>query len=518
MIDWNKTKEIYGYSEGDRIPQAQKVVLKCDFCSTETHNTKHYHYRAIHRQGFFRCLPCSRVGSSERMSKISKARWLDPEYRAKQEARTHTDELKKAARSRALDLWQDKDYVDKFNAGFDPDLARANLVLASEASRDVSSERLKGLWKDASYRARMSAQTVALWSRSDYRESVIDGLKAVYADPEFRYLASLKVSWTDDRKAKLSDSMKLKWQDDDYRRRCAEARSKYPKTSYLEDMVADVLDAYGITYVRQAVVGPWVFDFLLPESNLLVEVNGWYWHSLRESRDRAKSTYIDRHTDYKLQVITESDLAAEGKLVALWARTIPTESVDFHTLRFEQCLKTEIYDLFSAFHYMGKPARGGRYFRLISGTETIAGIIGSPVHRQEVATSIGLSPQRVIEISRLVIHPKYQVKNLGSWVVSRFVRWCGSKYDAVVAFADTGIHRGTVYLAAGFHDYGLSRTSDYEYIDVSGFRLHKKTVWDAAKRNGLIESEYADRSFLTKRMTAPRRKFVLRLNSRLAGL
>ncbi len=123
---------------------------------------------------------------------------------------------------------------------------------------------------------------------------------------------------------------------------------------------------------------------------------------------------------------------------------------------------------------------------------------------------MGLRQDEVIEIARFVIHPSYQAKNLASWTLARFKKWAADKYKAIVAFSDEGLHSGTIYKSVGFENLGCSRDSDYEYRDNDGFRLHKKTVWDHAKKNGVSETQFAESAGLMKVTISPRRKFLFR--------
>lgn len=515
MINWVRTLEVYNFGENDRIPKKQKVVLSCDRCGAEAHATKHYHYRRVLSHSEYLCASCCKSKAKNNVSVAVKRLWSDPEYVRKQKARRHSEQLKSANRDRAIAMWSDARYVEKFAAGFDPDVARANLDKARTAAAVTNAGRLKELWGNADYRRRMSDLSRSLWTRGDYRTKVVDALVAYYSDPEVRHQAGLRaeVIWaSEEARKRLGEKIKAKWSEEDYRRSCAEARNRRPTTSNLETIVAMVLTGFEIEFIPHFMVGPWEFDFYLPASNTLIETNGLYWHSLRPDRDRAKRTYVSRHTNYRLMVVDEHDFMAEHKVARLFARSVLLRMVDFKTLGFSQCLKAEVDGLLAAFHYMGKPTRTGRYFKVVCGDDVIAAAIMSAPHRIESATSIGLSHDRTLELSRFAIDPRYQVKNLASWTIARLLKWAkAAGYAAVISYADTGLHTGTIYRASGFECLGPSRARDYEYLDDKGFRLHKKTVWDAAKRNSLSEADYATKCGLRKSPLSQRLKFVKRL-------
>jgi hypothetical protein len=66
------------------------------------------------------------------------------------------------------------------------------------------------------------------------------------------------------------------------------------------------------------------------------------------------------------------------------------------------------------------------------------------------------------ELSRLVLDPDVQgsVHNLASWFVSRTIRLLRKeeKVRAILSYADSGYHQGTVYSACNFSYYGLTET------------------------------------------------------------
>lgn len=77
----------------------------------------------------------------------------------------------------------------------------------------------------------------------------------------------------------------------------------------IEVAVARVLDALGIVYEAQAVFGPWIADFHLPDQKIIIEADGTYWHSLSKQRrlDRSKDSYF-RNRGYRMVRLPESDI------------------------------------------------------------------------------------------------------------------------------------------------------------------------------------------------------------------
>lgn len=56
------------------------------------------------------------------------------------------------------------------------------------------------------------------------------------------------------------------------------------------------MSSYGIKYDSQKRMGRWCFDYFIPEANLVVEIDGAYWHSSDKvkDRDRRKEAWLEQ--------------------------------------------------------------------------------------------------------------------------------------------------------------------------------------------------------------------------------
>lgn len=73
----------------------------------------------------------------------------------------------------------------------------------------------------------------------------------------------------------------------------AQQHKKYPTS--IEKLLMDALDAKGVQYIFQYEVGnKFLCDFGFPESMLIVECDGDYWHSrpIQKKRDASKDAYL----------------------------------------------------------------------------------------------------------------------------------------------------------------------------------------------------------------------------------
>jgi len=171
--------------------------------------------------------------------------------------------------------------------------------------------------------------------------------------------------------------------------------------------------------------------------------------------------------------------------------------------RVERVGKREVSGLLEEFHYLSGISRGFKSkvnYALVSPDKKVMGaciFTGFPV--PELAVGLfGLSredQEGLFELSRLCLHPDLQKeKNAASWFVSRAVRFLRRDYQvrAILSYADSEFHRGTVYRALGFQYFGLSapkkdffvRGLDGEYSKKQsrGGTTGKDGVWKARSR------------------------------------
>lgn len=161
-------------------------------------------------------------------------------------------------------------------------------------------------------------------------------------------------------------------------------------------------------------------------------------------------------------------------------------------------------------HYSGYGRHGKALYGVSVDGEIIACMkIASPV-RKEVATSMRLGYQEVLELDRFCIHPNRHKKNFGSFLLSSLVRLVRSDFPScslLVSFADPSRgHDGTIYRASNWKAVGTT-TRSYEYVDRNGLIHHKKTVYDAARSRDMLEREYAGLNGLIRRYTVRKIKF-----------
>jgi hypothetical protein len=415
--------------------------------------------------------------SRNKISRSCAEKWKDDEYIAKVRASTSTLEYK-AALSKA---------------------AKMHLNLAewskSDTGRAAVSERAKRLWSDPEYYAKQSQYF------ADRAVSLSEGSKRTFADPQKR------AAWI----AKIRASN-------------VKNRANQPRISSTQAQLYYILENSGIRYYEEGddtIISPfYIVDCIIPkqqdmERDLIIEVQGEYWHSLDrvKLKDRQKKTYIERHTDSDLLCLLELDmccwLEVASKLESFGLK-LCTVKCDVDNLTVARIDEHDIRLFYSIFHYANSVRKGATSFGAYLGDMLVAAISYTYPIRKEVAIFQGLSGGEVIEISRLARITNIDCSNLLSWLIGKTRRMLPDSVKAIVSFSDsTQGHTGGVYRACGFENNGIV-SKDYHYESASG-RYHKKTIWDMSKKFKMSERDYANLHGLYRVLDDEKTRWIYRI-------
>jgi hypothetical protein len=168
--------------------------------------------------------------------------------------------------------------------------------------------------------------------------------------------------------------------------------------------------------------------------------------------------------------------------------------------------KEEAKSLLLQYHYLkdfSKDFKSGFNYGLFKDTDwdcplRVGGCLGTCIFTglpvPEIAVgAFGLQRQEqegLFELSRLCIHPDTQQNeyNITSWFVSRCIKQLrkDTRVRAIISYADSDFHGGTIYRACNFKYCGLSDTKkDFYYAD--------GTKHSRGKTRG-IDGEWRERS------------------------
>lgn len=283
--------------------------------------------------------------------------------------------------------------------------------------------------------------------------------------------------------------------------------------------VEKILCNLNIKYQKQCPIGPYVFDFCLLDHNILIEVQGEYWHSRPNNirNDLAKFNFVHKYyPKFKIHYIKEIDTKKSKQLYKLFndltGAKLKVRDFNFKDLDFKSVDSIEALQFLETFHYLPRFRKTikATYGVFLEDKLIALTVFGLPSYNT-VSKHYNLLGRQVLELSRFVINPNYQKKNLASWALSRSVKAVKNDFDEIyllVTFADPHFgHEGVIYKAANWQIDGESRPG-YYYQDSNGYIIHKKTLWDHAQKLRKTEKEYAIDNGYIKITSEPKKKFI----------
>jgi len=270
-------------------------------------------------------------------------------------------------------------------------------------------------------------------------------------------------------------------------------------------------------------------DFLLigpePENpfhgaNSIVEIFGDYWHSERftglNNEDHESLTIAAwNEIGMNCLVIWENEFKTnnwKSKVKYYLNRIKISNSVPVGVKRNPSLINQDLVDFsfsdikisrlssfddakkfLDDYHYSGYGRAGSVNYGVYLGTDLLAVVkFASPV-RQGIAATLKIESKQLLELDRFCIHPSRHKKNFASFIMARVIRLIKRDFPIIrklVSFADPRAgHTGHIYKASNWTDLGKTAPS-YYYLDPNGNEVNKKTLYQSAKRQGLIEREY----------------------------
>lgn len=436
MIDWKLTESKYGMASIDGY--RPKVVVRCDSCGVARDYTIRVKSKIINNDLKWLCQKCVclRPDVRKKLSHSTSKKWTDDKYR---------DERSKSS----LKLWDDNRYKVTHSKS-----------VKSHSNREKCSKAAYVAWRN----------------KSDEEKKIIS--------LESRY-RSLKL-WND------------------YNFRCKVARSNKNRTDYISSIqiaLYSILDDLDIRYVKEYPLGPYNFDCYLPDHGILIECQGDYWHSLDNNklRDIKKASYVvNNFPRLVLKCLWEHEFKCKDKIIntiKYWTG-VGISSVDF---KFDDVMIREIDNSLAlkfvgCYHYAGNTGNSKIRYGAFIGDMLIGLCCFGPITRKESADRLNMKTNELVELTRFCIHPRYQKKNLASWLICRSIKLIKrlNIYKCIISFADeTYNHVGSIYKASNFILDGEVKPS-YWYVDKDGWVMHKKTLYNHAKSLQMTEREFAD--------------------------
>lgn len=410
----------------------------------------------------------------------------DPDYRQRvleafrraQQTDTYKEALKKGNKKK----WSSQEYRDKMRRIYDSQEQKESCSLGAKKMWDIHGERLSKLYKTEEWKKKKSEISKALWDNPYYREKCTRNLRRLNAQMP-------KISGLAKQLYKLLEELNIKF-----------------KPDKIDD-----------EYKNEFTLGPYAFDCMIPSSetatgkNILIEVQGDYWHNMKPNtnRDKSKRTFIERYyNNFTLKELWGHEFGNRSKIKSLllkWIgieKEISTIDYDFRSLKIGRISVEDANQFLNIYHYLSGVGRNGICIAAKFDDELAAVCSIASITRKETATRLGYEPKEMRELTRLAVSDKYRKKNLISYFLSRAIRLAKTilpkHVKLLVTFADTTYgHTGIAYQASNFIYDGDSQPS-YWYVDNDGWIMHKKTLYNHAHKAHMKESEFAIAKGYTK--------------------
>jgi very-short-patch-repair endonuclease len=214
----------------------------------------------------------------------------------------------------------------------------------SEETQKRISEGVKRAYANPEMRERQRQGTLEAQSKPEYSQKMSESIKRVqateeyqekqriaHADPAYKAKMSayrLGVPISEEHRLKLlegaSERALARWanvSEEERRNHMQKAMdaSMAILVSSLEVRVKTLLDALEVSYEQQYRIGKYFADFYVASENLIIEVNGCYWHSCpqcgytyetKQESDAKREKYL-KSKGYKILTIWEHDLRTE---------------------------------------------------------------------------------------------------------------------------------------------------------------------------------------------------------------
>jgi very-short-patch-repair endonuclease len=228
-----------------------------------------------------------------KISEANKRRFQDPNERTKV---THewTDEERAAASMERSKRWENPEYREKIS------LATTGKKRKISTKAKIS-EKAKDRWADPEFKEKMKHINKAAAQKRDVSgpNNGMHGRKHTKESKRKQSaIAKQRVQEKPEMIANMCAAFKDKWRNDaDFREKMMRHLNTIISPTSIEIAVGEVLKELGINHISQKVMGPYIVDFYLPDTKIVIECDGDYWHNLPKlkARDERKDRWLNSH-------------------------------------------------------------------------------------------------------------------------------------------------------------------------------------------------------------------------------
>lgn len=254
-------------------------------------------------------------------------------------------------------------------------------------------------------------------------------------------------------------------------------------------------------------------DIYIPGIKMFIEVQGLHWHGLEANHwkyhrvrskmwfDMFKFLYISKnYTDHTIKYVHESNI--DSFFLLKCDDTRPKFVKENYSFNISD---HNVRKFIESNHYL-QSCSGHLLYSLSTDDNIVAAAAFGSVIRQNIPNT----NNHTLELKRLVCTDRS--KNVLSYFLSRCIKDLKNNgYTKIISYADIspvrkGEHSGSIYKATNFKYIGMTQPSYFYWKPEQGC-VHKKTLYNRAKKNGLTEKEYYTSNGYFKLPEWPKHKF-----------
>jgi len=227
-----------------------------------------------------------------------------------------------------------EDYRIKFPGSSMGDFSRFDAWRSSEENRLNMKKANELVYSTPEIREKRKERLKDRMKTSEYRKTLSDSMKRYAQTPEGKMRLSNKPTtarmrlsnfqrWVEDFGIEEAVKRQLDWQS----KNIIPSSSKDTKPELL---LADMLRISGLSFIKQFPLPRIYCDFYLPEHNLIIEVDGDYWHANPDrfsQDDKIGPKKVSAHLIWANDLKREEKIKSHGyKVMRIWASSLKTKT------------------------------------------------------------------------------------------------------------------------------------------------------------------------------------------------
>lgn len=265
------------------------------------------------------------------------------------------------------------------------------------------------------------------------------------------------------------------------------------------------LESLGLRPSTEFKIGRYKYDVAIPESKLLVELNGLRWHSFPSSRKRDLEKFRSAvDNGWKCISIYEDEWSRKRSQMETLirnslglSRSQPVRLSACSLIRADSKAADSFYE---SFHYIGGCQSSLNYAITHDGSMIACASFKKPSRQSEYDW----------ELVRMASHPSFRVHGVWSKILKVFLK--DHPEESIVSFSDNRLFSGGVYEKIGFQFDGDVSPDYYWVKGVKRFHKSGLRKKNEERMSGKTESQLRTEQGYRKIWDVGKKRWILRSN------